>query len=239
MGKGDSPQGKLVALIAGPTASGKSALAVALAQRLEAAGRRAVVLNADSAQVYADLAVLSARPSLDEMGGIEHRLFGAWDGATPCSAADWAAAAKREIAALHAEGAVPVLVGGTGLYVRTLLEGIAPVPEIDPDVRAAVRTLPVGEAYAALQAEDPERASRLAPADSQRIARALEGHSAVRQVLYPGLASHPQAELAARQMETGGTMIAIDLHGGKDGAFAGSRQSSALRMLSSLGIVLR
>lgn len=133
-----------------------------------------MVINADSAQVYADLAVLSARPSAEEMGGIEHRLFGAWDGAIPCSAADWAAAAKAEIAALHAEGAVPVLVGGTGLYLRTLLDGIAPVPEIDPAVRAEVRALPVGEAYAALQAEDPERAARLAPADSQRIARALE-----------------------------------------------------------------
>lgn len=149
-------------------------MAVALAQALQSAGRRAVVLNADSAQVYADLAVLSARPSPDEMGGIEHRLFGAWDGATPCSAADWAAAAKREIAALHAEGAVPVLVGGTGLYLRTLLEGIAPVPEIDPQVRAAVRAMPVADAYAALQVEDPDRAARLAPADSQRVARALE-----------------------------------------------------------------
>ena len=145
-----------------------------LAQRLEQAGRRAVVLNADSAQVYADLAVLSARPSPEEMGGIEHRLFGAWDGAVPCSAADWAAAAKREIDLLHAEGAVPVLVGGTGLYLRTLLEGIAPVPEIDPAVRATVRSLPVEQAYVALQVEDPDRAAGLAPADSQRIARALE-----------------------------------------------------------------
>ncbi len=147
---------------------------MSLAQALEGAGRRAVVINADSAQVYADLAVLSARPSLDEMGGIEHRLFGTWDGATPCSAADWAAAAKREIAALHDAGAVPVLVGGTGLYLRTLLEGIAPIPAIDPAVRAEVRAMPVEQAYAALQMEDPARAARLAPADSQRIARALE-----------------------------------------------------------------
>ena len=132
------------------------------------------MINADSAQVYADLAVLSARPSVEEMGGIEHRLFGAWDGTVPCSGADWAAAAKREIDLLHAEGAVPVLVGGTGLYLRTLLEGIAPVPEIDPAVRATVRSLPVEQAYVALQVEDPDRAAGLAPADSQRIARALE-----------------------------------------------------------------
>lgn len=147
---------------------------MSLAQALESAGQRAVVINADSAQVYADLAVLSARPSPEEMGGIEHRLFGAWNGAVPCSAADWADRAKREIATLHDQGAVPVLVGGTGLYLRTLLDGIAPIPAIDPAVRADVRALPVEQAYAALQAEDAGRAALLAPADSQRIARALE-----------------------------------------------------------------
>ena len=169
-----SPDLPPLALIAGPTASGKSDLAVRLGQRIEALGVKAVVLNADSAQVYADLKVLSARPDDAEMGGIEHRLFGAWDGATACSAADWAAAARREIAALHAEGAVPILCGGTGLYMRTLLDGIAPVPEIDPAVRDAVRSLSQGEARAALEAEDPEAAARLAPADVARTSRALE-----------------------------------------------------------------
>lgn len=163
-----------LALIAGPTASGKSDCAVLLAQELERRGTRAVVLNADASQLYADLAVLSARPAPEDMGGIEHRLFGTWDGAVACSVADWAAAAKAEIAALHAAGAVPVLVGGTGLYIRTLLEGIAPVPAIDPAVRAEVRALPVAEAYAALQAEDPERAARLGANDAARVARALE-----------------------------------------------------------------
>ncbi len=166
--------GKPVALIAGPTASGKSDLAVRLAQRIEADGRRAVVVNADSAQVYADLRVLSARPSEEDMGGIEHRLFGSWDGATPCSAPDWAAAAKREIDALHSEGAVPILCGGTGLYMKVLLEGIAAIPPIDPAIRDSVRALPTDEAYTALQAEDPARAAQLAPADSQRIARQSE-----------------------------------------------------------------
>ncbi len=160
-----------LALIAGPTASGKSDLAVRTA--LAAAGK-AVVINADSAQVYADLTVLSARPTADEMRGVPHRLFGAWDGAEACSAADWAAAARTEIAAAHGQGALPILVGGTGLYIRTLLDGIAPVPPIDPEVRAAVRALPVEQAYAALTREDPERAAALAPADSARLARALE-----------------------------------------------------------------
>lgn len=145
-----------------------------LAQRMAAAGRRAVVLNADSAQVYADLQVLSARPAPGEMGGIEHRLFGAWDGAQACSAADWAASAKREIIALHSEGAVPILAGGTGLYLRTLLDGIAPVPPIDPAIRAGVRALPQAVARASLGAEDPAAAARLAPADMARTMRALE-----------------------------------------------------------------
>ena len=104
-----------MALIAGPTASGKSDLAVELALEVEARGGSALVINADSAQVYRDLAVLSARPAEAEMRGIEHRLFGAWDGADPCSAADWAAAAKREIEKAHLAGRVPILVGGTGL----------------------------------------------------------------------------------------------------------------------------
>lgn len=168
---GDRPP---LALIAGPTASGKSDCAVLLAQELERRGRRSVIVNADSSQVYADLRILSARPSPEDMGGIEHRLFGEWDGAQGCSAADWANAARETIALLHREGAVPILVGGTGLYIRTLLEGIAPIPAIDPQIREEVRALPVAQAYAALQDEDPERAAGLAPADSTRIARALE-----------------------------------------------------------------
>ncbi len=145
-----------------------------LALALQDAGREALVINADSAQVYADLAVLSARPCGEDMRCVPHRLFGTWDGAQACSAADWAAAAKAEISAAHLAGAVPILVGGTGLYIRTLLDGIAPVPEIDAAVRAEVRALPLAVAYEALRAEDPPRAATLSAADSQRITRALE-----------------------------------------------------------------
>lgn len=145
-----------------------------LALALQAYGRRTVVINADSAQVYADLGVLSARPTADEMQGIEHRLFGQWDAAIACSAADWAARARDEIAQEQAMGGVPILVGGTGLYLRTLLDGIAPVPEIDATVRVAVRALPLDQAHDALVTEDPERAAALSPNDGARIARALE-----------------------------------------------------------------
>jgi tRNA dimethylallyltransferase len=158
-----------VALIAGPTASGKSALALRLAEAVGGA-----VINADSAQIYRDLPILSAAPSTDECGRAEHRLYGALDGARPCSAADWADLAKGEIARLHGERRLPILVGGTGLYLRTLLEGIAPVPDIDPEIRAEVRAASVAENLAALTPLDPVAAATLNPGDTTRIARALE-----------------------------------------------------------------
>ncbi len=165
-----SPKDKKdVALIVGPTASGKSALALELAKK-----QPSVIINADSAQVYADLQILSARPSEQEMEGISHRLYGYIDGAEACSAARWASDAKAEIAAAHDRDMLPILVGGTGLYVRTLLDGIAPIPEIDPAIRAQVRNMDVAEAYDALLQEDPISAKKLQPRDSSRIMRALE-----------------------------------------------------------------
>ena len=113
----------MLALIAGPTASGKSALALRLAEE-----KSGTVINADSAQVYGDLRLVSARPSPDEEQRIPHRLYGYRDGADICSAADWAHDAKAAIEAAVGEGRLPILTGGTGLYLRTLLDGIAPVP---------------------------------------------------------------------------------------------------------------
>ncbi|WP_375404136.1 tRNA (adenosine(37)-N6)-dimethylallyltransferase MiaA [uncultured Sphingomonas sp.] len=156
-------------VIAGPTASGKSAAALALA---EATG--GVVINADSAQVYRDLRILSARPSPEEEARAAHRLFGCLDGAEACSAARWAADARAAVAEATAAGALPILVGGTGLYLRTLLDGIAPIPDINPAIRAEVRALPVTDAHRLLADADPEAAARLAPADTTRVARALE-----------------------------------------------------------------
>jgi tRNA dimethylallyltransferase len=158
-----------LALIAGPTASGKSALAMALAELTPS-----VIINADSMQVYRDLRIVTARPSVEEEARAPHRLFGTIDGAEACSAARWALDAKLAIAEAHDAGRLPILVGGTGLYIRTLLEGIAPVPAIDPAVRAEVRAMAVADAYAALQREDAAAAARLAPADAARVMRALE-----------------------------------------------------------------
>ena len=132
------------------------------------------VVNADSAQNYRDLPILSAAPSEADRQRAEHLLYGIRDGAEPCSAADWAALAKDEIARLHDEGKLPILVGGTGLYLRTLLDGIAPVPAIDPEIRAEVRGASVAENLAALAPLDPVAAATLNPGDTTRIARALE-----------------------------------------------------------------
>jgi tRNA dimethylallyltransferase len=169
MNKAISSGRPVVALIAGPTASGKSALALALAER-----HGGTVVNADSAQVYRDLRVLSARPSSEEEARAPHRLFGHVDGADDYSAARWADEARLAIENATNAGSLPILVGGTGLYLRTLLDGIAPVPDIDPQVRADVRALPVETAHAALAGEDPDAARRLHPSDTTRVARALE-----------------------------------------------------------------
>ncbi len=159
-----------VALIAGPTASGKSALALMLAERNDG-----VVINADASQVYADLRILSARPSREEEARAPHRLFGHVDGAeVGYSVTRWAAEAKDAIGQAHAAGRLPVLVGGTGLYLRTLIDGISPVPEADPAIRAEVRAAPVAQNHARLAQVDPSAAARLHPADTTRIARALE-----------------------------------------------------------------
>ena len=187
-----------VCVIAGPTASGKSALAVSLAQRTNG-----VIVNADSAQVYADLRILSARPDEAEMAGIEHRLFGHRDGASPCSAADWAEEARAVIADVHERGRLPILVGGTGLYLRTLLDGIAAVPPVDPAIRERVRAQDVASNHGELALLDAEAATRLHPNDSTRVARALEV------ILSTG------RPLRAWQQETsGGIRNAVRLFGG-------------------------
>jgi tRNA dimethylallyltransferase len=156
-------------LIAGPTASGKSALALALSRHLPV-----TIINADASQVYADLRIVSARPSAAEEAQAPHKLFGHVDGAVAYSAATWAADARKAIVGARAASRLPILVGGTGLYVRTLLDGIAPVPEIDPAIRSRVRALCVDTAFSQLTHEDEPAAHRLHPTDRTRIARALE-----------------------------------------------------------------
>ena len=164
--------GKLI-IIAGPTASGKSALALAVARAFDG-----TIINADSMQVYRDLRVLTARPDDAALAAAPHRLDGILDGAELCSAARWADLAHGEIAAAHARDRLPIVVGGTGLYLRTLLNGIAAVPEIPHEIREAARARHReigGEAFRAeLAGLDPGAAAKLPPGDSQRLVRAYE-----------------------------------------------------------------
>ena len=133
-----------------------------------------VIVNADSAQLYRDLPIISAAPTAAEQAEVEHRLYGVRDGADPCSAAEWAALAKAAIGDIHRAGRLPILVGGTGLYLRTLLDGIAPVPAIDSAIRAHVRAATVADNRLELERLDPTAAARFDAADTTRIARALE-----------------------------------------------------------------
>jgi tRNA dimethylallyltransferase len=160
-------------LIAGPTASGKSALALALA---EATG--GVIINADSMQVYRDLRVLTARPSREQETALAHRLYGHIDAAVNFSAGAWVADAAKVLAETHAQNRLPIFVGGSGLYFKALTRGLSAVPPIPPDVRDEVRARLARDGVEALHAtlmrRDPASAERLKPRDRIRIARALE-----------------------------------------------------------------
>src|SRR5438067_7573131 len=169
----DSSTDQPVVIIAGPTASGKSALALELA-----AAFGGTIINADSQQIYRDLRILSARPDAAAMRGVPHRLYGFLDAAERGSVAIWRERALAEIAAVQAEGRLPFLVGGTGLYLRALLRGLAPVPAIPAPIRAEAAALYDGlggaEFRERLAMLDAAAASRLPPGDRQRLLRAWE-----------------------------------------------------------------
>lgn len=160
-------------LIAGPTASGKSALAIKAAQ---ATG--GVVVNADSMQVYRDLRIITARPTVEEEAQAEHRLFGRVDGAVNYSVGKWVEDARTTLAGIARQGRLPILTGGTGMYFKALLRGLSDIPAVPDEVRARVRAEAEGasapELHARLAALDPQTAAGLRPSDPQRILRALE-----------------------------------------------------------------
>lgn len=164
---------KRALFIAGPTASGKSAFALKAAAAYDG-----VIINADSMQVYRDLSVITACPTLDEQQQMPHRLYGFLDATEVCSAAFWAEKAMNEIRSTWSAGKLPILVGGTGMYFKVLIDGIAKIPDIPADIRSAVRQQCKSSGPEVLHAEltrlDPALAERLAPGDSQRISRAIE-----------------------------------------------------------------
>jgi tRNA dimethylallyltransferase len=169
----DNAQGKIAVLIAGPTASGKSALALAVAERIGG-----IVVNTDSMQVYRDLRIITARPSAAEMARVPHLLYGHVDATENYSVGRFLHDAAGALNQAQAQGQIPIFTGGSGLYFKALIAGLAAIPPIPPEIRAAVRSRleECGPAtlHAELSRRDPVAAARLRPADRTRIARALE-----------------------------------------------------------------
>ena len=163
---------KPVLVIVGPTASGKSKLALAAADKLNG-----VVINADSMQVYQQLRILTARPTPEDEARAPHKLYGWLHPSDVCSAGRWREAALTEIRAAHEAGQRPIIVGGTGFYIETLMHGLPDAPDIPATVREAARADVVADPegmHAALAKADPITAKRILPTDPQRLARALE-----------------------------------------------------------------
>ena len=160
-------------LIHGPTASGKTALAIALAKRIGGE-----IVNADSMQVYADLETLTARPSAEEIGAAPHHLFGHVDAASHYSTGHWLNDVGPVIEDIRRRGKTPIIAGGTGLYLLALTQGLAEIPPIPEDIRADVRAISKTEGgvglKARLKAVDRESAEALKTGDRQRLGRALE-----------------------------------------------------------------
>ena len=193
-----------ILVIVGPTAAGKTVLALSRASALGGE-----IISADSVQVYRGLDIGSAKPTPAERAAVVHHLVDVCDPAEQINAGAWVAAAEPIIADLHARGRVPIVAGGTGLYVRALIDGLAAIPDIPAEVQRQVRDRLANEGSQALHRElagvDPEAAARLAPNDSQRIARALEV------VLATGmsLSSFHAAHRAQRAPRYAATMIGV------------------------------
>jgi tRNA dimethylallyltransferase len=167
------PDGIEAVLIAGPTASGKSALAHWLAEKTGG-----VIVNADSMQVYHDLRIITARPTPEEEADVPHRLYGHVDASVNCSAGHWVADAATVLAEARTQNRLAIFTGGSGLYFKALTRGLSAVPPIPPEIRESVRARlernGVEALHAELSARDPSSAERLKPRDRARIARALE-----------------------------------------------------------------
>ena len=226
---------RVVVIVAGPTASGKSALALALAEAFDG-----VVINADSMQVYDALRILTNRPDAALEARVPHRLYGVIPADEACSAARWRSLALVEITAAHEAGCLPIVTGGTGLYIRALIEGLAPIPDIPAAVRRSTRerhaSLGGPAFHAELAALDPEMAERLAPGDSQRMIRAFEVFEATGRSLAAWQRVAPTAADALAPPFLTLTLAPprAPLYAACDGRFAAMIEAGALAEVSDL-----
>lgn len=170
------PEHSHAIVIAGPTAGGKSALAMGLARLLRRRGRPAELISADSMQIYRGLDIGSAKPSAEERAEVPHHLIDTIEPTEPFTVHDWLERAERATADIRSRGGVPIVVGGTHLYIKALLEGLFEGPEPDPALRAQIEARPQPERRAELERVDPEAAARIHPNDTRRTVRAIEVH---------------------------------------------------------------
>ena len=220
-------------VVAGPTASGKSALALDLAEALDG-----VIINADSMQVYRDLDILTARPGPDALARAPHRLYGMLEPSPPCSAGKWRDLALAEIAAAEAVGRRAILVGGTGLYLRALTDGIVAVPDIPSKVRADATAIADRDGVPALHRDlggrDPKMAATLRPTDRQRVIRAWEVVVATGRSLADWQAAPPTGPAAPPTRWVVVMPERADLHAACDRRFAAMMDQGALDEVARL-----
>ena len=161
-------------VIVGPTAGGKCALSIAVAREFESRGLTPEIVSADSVQIFRGMDIGSAKPTPDEMAGVPHHLIDVVDPEERYTVHDWLRDAENACAQIRARGAIPVVVGGTNLYIKSFLEGLFEGPEPDPAIRAALQEIPQADRRTELERVDPAAAARIHPNDERRTVRALE-----------------------------------------------------------------
>ncbi|MDB2414829.1 tRNA (adenosine(37)-N6)-dimethylallyltransferase MiaA [Rickettsiales bacterium] len=165
---------KPIIIISGPTASGKTAISIEVAKHYG----NFEIINCDSKQFYKEMPIITAQPTKQERGDIPHHLFGVLSMKDSCSVTDWLDMALPIIKDVQKRGKVPLIVGGTGMYIKSLMHGLSPIPDIDPDIRRKVREMSLSQGsqavYEKLKELDPQTAAKLNPGDSQRVSRAYE-----------------------------------------------------------------
>lgn len=164
-----TPHNHRVLIIAGPTASGKSRLAIDVAQRLNG-----VIINCDAMQIYKDIPIIAATPSAEEKKQAEHRLFEIYDCSKRGNVVEWLDLCVTEIKQCWQEQKLPIVVGGTGMYIDAMINGVTPIPEVPAVIRQQVQKMSLAERYAFLLQHDSQMAQKLHPNDTTRITRAVE-----------------------------------------------------------------
>ncbi len=218
-------------VVAGPTASGKTALALSLADALGGE-----IVNFDSVQLYRDFDVGSAKPAAEEMARVPHHLVGVADAQAPWTAGEYARRARPLIEAIAARGRTPVLVGGTGFYLRALLEGLSPQPAGQAELRAKLRRRTPERLHRLLARLDPESAARIAPRDTSKVIRALEVRLLTgRPMASSWRAQPPEAWGAVRAVKLGlmpeRAALYARIHRRAEAMFAGPIQEETRRLL--------